>query len=112
MSTRVTTFSERLKQGLKEKGLKAADLSRMSGVSESIISNYRAGRFEASQVNLQKIAEAMDVSIPWLMGYDVPMGRYRLPVPQGKTEQIAAKLPQLSESQLAIVDMLIDDFLS
>lgn len=112
MSTRITTFSERLKQGMKEKGLKAADLSRLSGVSESMISSYRSGRFEAAQTNLQKLAETMDVSIPWLMGYDVPMGRYRLPVPQGKIDGIAAKLERLTENQLSIIEQLVDNFLN
>lgn len=111
MSERIAKFSERLKQGMKEKGLKAAELSRLSGVSESMISSYRAGRFEAAQTNLQKIAEALDVSIPWLMGYPVPMGRYNVPRPTGKVEQIAAKLHELTEGQLDIIQMLVDDFI-
>lgn len=111
MSTRMTTFSERLKQGMKEKGLKAADLSRMSGVSESMISSYRSGRFEATQTNLQKLAETLDVSIPWLMGYDVPMGYYSLPAPRHKVDRIAAKLERLTESQLDIIEQITENFL-
>ena len=107
MSERITTFSDRLKIGMKEKGFKAVDLAKRSGVSESIISNYRAGRFKASQDNTQKLAEALNVSISWLMGFDVPMGSYEF---NGtvEIEPILTKLKKLSPSQLSVVEDLID----
>ena len=37
------------------------------------ISQYRAGKYKASQRSLDKLARALNVSIPWLMGADVPM---------------------------------------
>lgn len=111
MSRRITTFADRLKKGMNEKGIKAADLSRRSGVSESMISNYRAGRFEAAQVNLQKLAEALDVSIPWLMGYDVPMGKYEFNETQNKKNEIAEKLETLTPEQREVVETLIDTLL-
>ena len=77
MSETNSTFSERLKQGMIEKGIKQRDLARITGISEGTISNYRSGRFKAAQVNLQKLAQALNVSIPWLMGYDVPSRRER-----------------------------------
>lgn len=111
-NNRNSTFQNRLKWAMNEKGIKAVDLSKRSGISESMISCYRAGRYEATQVNLQKLAEALDVSIPWLMGYDVPQGRYELPITLTKVEQIARKLEQLTPSQLDIVERMIDALLS
>lgn len=107
MSERVTTFADRLKIGMKEKNIKAVDLAKRSGVSESMISNYRAGRFTAAQDNTQKIAEALDVSIPWLMGFDVPMGSYEFNG-TSKFDDVLAKLSKLTASQLSVVEDLID----
>lgn len=77
MNARIATFAERLHEAMDTRGIKSVELAKVSGVSQSDISNYRAGRYEASQLNLQKLAEALDVDIPWLMGFDVPVGRYR-----------------------------------
>lgn len=108
MSDKVSTFSERLNHGMTLKNLKAAELSRRSGVSESMISCYRSGRYEAAQENLQKLAEALNVSIPWLMGYNVPIGTYEFNELKHKAETILTKLEQLTPSQLSVVEGLID----
>lgn len=76
MDERITTFAERLQEALEIRGMKAVDLANKSGVPQSEISSYKSGRYAASQKNLQRLAEALDVSIPWLMGFDVPVGRY------------------------------------
>ena len=68
----MTTFKERLNAALVTRGLSAADLSRMTGINEGALSQYRKGAYEASQRNLEKLARALNVSIPWLMGFDVP----------------------------------------
>lgn len=65
-------FKDRLIQALAEKDMTAADLSRLSGIGEGAISQYKSGAYKASQRNLEKIANALGVSIPWLMGYEVP----------------------------------------
>lgn len=70
------SFQLRLDEALKIRDITPAELSRLSNVDEGAISSYRAGKYKASQKNLDKIAEALNVSIAWLMGYDVPMGGY------------------------------------
>lgn len=69
------TFSQRMKEALRLKGLKQSDISRMTGLDKSLISNYLAGKYKAKQDNLYSIAKALNVSEAWLMGYDVPMER-------------------------------------
>ena len=51
--------------------MSAADLSRISGINEGAISQYRKGAYKASQRTLEKLARSLNVSIPWLMGIDV-----------------------------------------
>ena len=44
MSKIVTTFSERLKESLKLKNIKAIELAQLSGISRGAISSYLSGR--------------------------------------------------------------------
>lgn len=66
-------FKERLDEAMRIRDISAAELSRTSKVNEGAISQYRAGKYKASQRSLDKLARALNVSIPWLMGADVPM---------------------------------------
>lgn len=66
----MATFRERLETALKNSGLSAADLSRITGINEGAISQYRKGAYKASQRTLEKLASALSVSIPWLMGLE------------------------------------------
>lgn len=66
-------FNIRLVEALKLRNMKPAELSRISGISEGMISSYRHGNYKASQRNLEKLAKALNVSIPWLMGANVPI---------------------------------------
>lgn len=69
----MATFQERLNQAIEMRDIKPAELSRQTGVNEGAISQYRSGAYKASQRNLEKLAKALNVSIPWLMGGDVSM---------------------------------------
>ena len=67
----MTEFKDRLHEALDMRNMTAAELSRLSGVNEGAISQYRKGSYKANQQSLEKIAKALNVSIPWLMGADV-----------------------------------------
>lgn len=69
----IDTFSNRLQYALEKKGIKPAELSRKTKIPEGTISQYRKGIYTPKQKRLQLIANALDISIDWLMGYDVPM---------------------------------------
>ena len=64
----MNTFRDRLEQALKMRDMTPAELSRATGIKESAISQYRRGAYKATQKNLELIANALNVSIPWLMG--------------------------------------------
>ena len=71
----MATFADRLTEAMQRKNISAAELSRISGVNEGAISQYRKGEYKASQLNLARLANTLDVSIVWLMGNDAPMSR-------------------------------------
>lgn len=68
-------FGKRLQQALEIRQMKAIELARKSGVTRGIISSYISGRWKAKQTNVMRLAQALNVSEAWLMGYDVPMER-------------------------------------
>ncbi len=78
------TTAERLQEIMDMRGLKQADIVRLCqpyadrlGVKlqKSALSQYISGRNEPNQYKLTVLALALNVSEPWLMGYDVPMHR-------------------------------------
>lgn len=68
-------FGKRLQQALEIRQMKAIELARKSGVTRGIISSYISGRWKAKQTNVMRLAQALNVSEAWLMGYEVPMER-------------------------------------
>lgn len=76
-----STFKDRLNEALYQRKMSAAELSKLSGVNEGAISQYRKGEYKATQRNLEKMAQTLNVSIAWLMGADVPMNPLNLVSP-------------------------------
>lgn len=72
----MTSFKDRLNEALELRDMKPSELARISGVNEGAISQYRKGAYKANQYSLKKIAKALNVSIAWLMGSDVPFSDY------------------------------------
>lgn len=68
-------FAQRFEYALARSGMTAAELSKKTGVSEAVISQYRSGKYEPKQDRLEQFAKALDVNEAWLMGYSVPMQR-------------------------------------
>ena len=103
-----STFAERLKEALKYNGMSAAELCRLTDTPESVMSQYKSGKYVAKQKRLDTYANILNVSIPWLMGEDVPMKELP-PLPDGAVPynpvmhripilgDIAAGLPIFSE---------------
>ena len=77
------TFAQRFSQALLLRNITAAELSRRLGVNEGTLSNYKKGTYEPKQRRLEAIATILNVSIPWLMGADVPMDNTTPSIPNG-----------------------------
>lgn len=72
---KVSSFADRLNEGMRIRGKKAIEISRETGIDNASISYWRHGKYEATQTGIYLLAKALDVSEAWLMGYDVPMER-------------------------------------
>ncbi len=73
MREEVATFSERLKQAMKERNLRAVDLVELTNISKGRISQYVNGTYEAKPKAIYALSIALNVEQAWLVGYDVPM---------------------------------------
>ena len=66
------TTSNRLKQVMEELDINQSELVRRTGINKGALSSYISGRYIPKQRAIYALASALDVSEPWLMGYDVP----------------------------------------
>lgn len=67
------SFSQRLYEAITLRKIKPVELSRISGISKSSISEYLSGKFEPRQDGIYALSKALKVNEAWLMGFDVPM---------------------------------------
>ena len=108
---RTFTFATRLKEALAIKGTKQIELSRTTKIDRGTINNYLNGKYEPKQDKLIVIAEALDVSPVWLMGYDVPMEREKKTPEKQELNEGEKLLLELFrqvpvESQQMVLDMI------
>lgn len=68
-------FKVRLRQALELRGMRAVDLVEKTGIPKGAISYYLAGRSQPKADRLYVLAQTLDVSEAWLLGYDVQMVR-------------------------------------
>ena len=95
---RKATCADRIKRGLKIKGMKQAELCQITKIPKSAISQYISGAFEPKQDRIYLIAKALNVSEAWLMGFDVPMERQ-------EKKSISPEEPKLSEGEKILLDL-------
>ena len=72
---RIADASDRLKEALRLRNMKQAELAELTGISKQSINCYVSGRYEPKQEALYKMGRALDVAEMWLAGYDIPMER-------------------------------------
>lgn len=94
-------MKDRLRAALEIRERKAVDLSRDLKIPKSAISQYLSGhRIIKDSKRLFIIAEYLDVSEAWLMGFDVPMERIK----KDDTQKDIVERNEMSESTKALID--------
>ena len=64
---------KRIEKALTIRKMKQAELCKIANVPKSSLSLYLKGAYEPKQDKIFKMANVLNVSESWLMGYDVPM---------------------------------------
>lgn len=87
---------DRLSEALARKGWKAVDLVEKTGIPKGAVSYYLSGKSKPKTDRLYVIAQALDVSEAWLLGYDVPMARTD---DQKKNDQLAKLIVKMRNDE-------------
>lgn len=88
--------NNRISEALALRGMKKIELAEKTGISKATISHWNNQKYQPKQVNLMKLAKALDVSEMWLAGYDVPMER---PVEQKKSDELAQLIHSIRKDE-------------
>lgn len=122
MNINKVSLKDRLNEALALREKKAADLAKDLNIPKSAISQYLSGKSQNMDENrLQKIAKYLDVSEPWLMGFDVPRAVPDITLPSQGTEitesfsfrlQTALDKSGMSQSELANISGITKSSLS
>lgn len=67
------SFSDRLNKAMLKRNIKQVELCQLTGIPKSAMSQYINGKFEPKQDRIYLIANALNVSEAWLMGYGTPI---------------------------------------
>ena len=68
----MAAFKDRLNKALSMRNMTAAELSRLSGIDEGTLSNYKKGKYEPKQRKVESIAIALNVE-DWQLLTDEPL---------------------------------------
>ena len=69
----ISDFAERLRIALDFRNMKATELSELTGINKSTISQYLSKEYEPKRERIELFAKTLNVNEVWLTGYDVPM---------------------------------------
>ena len=65
----------RIKKAMNLRGLSQTDIVEKTNIKKSALSQYISGKITPRQNVVDELSKVLNVSEPWLMGYDVPMER-------------------------------------
>ena len=96
-------MAERMRIALEKAEKKPVDLSRDLKIPKSAISQYLSGRSKRMpSERLYMIAEYLNVSEAWLMGFDIPMERIRSEMWKKSDEQIEKSANRIADLVIEI----------
>ena len=102
------SFAERLNEALECRNMTAAELARALNVADATISNYKKGIYAPKQRRTEEISKILNVSIPWLMGADVPMKPLNLVSPN-VTEDVVT-FPVIGNIAAGYEEIAVEDW--
>jgi transcriptional regulator with XRE-family HTH domain len=105
---RVESISVRIAQALGARKMRPSALCRAAHIPQSSLSLYLSGSYEPKQDRVYAMAEALNVDVAWLLGYDVPMGTFASNIKE-ETETVSEDLTQKERQLLELFRLLTDD---
>lgn len=104
---KITTSTERLKELLNSDARSYTSIASELNVSKQIVSAWANGRRSPKKTTLAKIAEIYNVSIDWLMGFDVEKNETIHKQPDPEIQIVSAMMESMSaEQRQQVIDLV------
>lgn len=103
------SFQKRFLQAKEISGLRWIDIANKSGLDKASISQYKNGVHIPEQDALYKLASALNVSMEWLSGADVPMETRKITIEDSEILNCYHKLNSTGRVEFM---RFLDDLLS
>ena len=104
--------TERLNEAFRASGLSQTELCKRTGINKGAMSSYLSGRYFPKQRAIELLADALNVSIPFLMGYDESVFSDDGITTDYLTDGVLIeKVRKLSPSSRMMLDSIIDTLL-
>ncbi len=109
---KIESCGKRIEKALSVRNMKQSQLCKLADVPKSSLSLYLKGAYEPKQDKILRMANVLNVSESWLMGYDVPMENEDFPSIADpsltKSEEIMLELfRRIPESQQNVLIQMI-----
>ena len=109
-------INKRLTEMCRHFGIKPIDISKRTGIPKSSISMYFSGARLPRQDKIAIISDCYGINPTWLLGYDVPMERREIRVPNvenaDKHVDLIFKFDQLPPEKQELAMRMIDSMLT
>ena len=104
-------FSTRLRRIMNERDITQSELSRVSGIPKSALSQYMSGLFRPKQDRTLALAKALSVDPAWLLGYDVPPQDDAIGSSETKKSEDEFHIPDVYKSLSPDERKLVSDYI-
>lgn len=105
--------TQRLNEAFNASGLTQTELCEKTGITKGAISSYLSGRYFPKQKTIELLANALNVSIPYLMGYEeTTVDENGIVVDYTVDEaMLIEKVRKLSPSKRILLESVLEQFL-
>lgn len=97
--------TQRLNEAFRASGLSQTELCSRSGINKGALSCYLSGQYFPKQKAIEALADALNVSINYLMGYDEMDENNELDA------MLLEKIKKLSSANRIVLDGIVDALL-
>lgn len=108
---RISNCAERLTTALNIRKMKQSELCEKTKIPKSAMSQYISGAFEPKQDRLYLMANALNVSEVWLMGYDVPINAEEADLLK-RWEELKKAISNMSPEKKKLFETILDMILT
>lgn len=102
----------RIKKALNLRGLTQSDIVEKTNIKKSALSQYISGKITPRQNAIDELSKILNVSEPWLMGYDVPMERNikNIQLTTYEKEKLLKEIENAAREENKNIDYLIEKY--